>query len=196
MTKVCGTCGRLHFRQAVSHCDDPRCARRLGSTCRGAPARAKCAQRALRARRCQRGAPLEKGAAHSRGRRGVARPLRRASGSRGRRQRPRRDRRSSGPRPSGGASRVSPRPGLSDAIDPSESSSAGAHAPTLRNQELRVTAGTRPRARDGAGAYFFVVARWARDAALAATAARISCLKAGSSIVSPSRRSIARRVFP
>ena len=45
-------------------------------------------------------------------------------------------------------------------------------------------------------AYFFLAARWACAAELAATAARMSCLKAASLIFSPSRRSIARRVFP
>src|SRR3954465_9813929 len=45
-------------------------------------------------------------------------------------------------------------------------------------------------------AYFFLPARPARAAELAATAARMSCLKAASSISSPSRRSIARRVLP
>src|SRR5271156_3491741 len=50
------------------------------------------------------------------------------------------------------------------------------------------------------GGYFFLAApvtRFAaRTAELAATAARMSCLKAASSIFSPSRRSIARRTFP
>src|SRR5580658_8940836 len=46
------------------------------------------------------------------------------------------------------------------------------------------------------GAYYFVDGRWPRAAELAATAARMSCLKAASLIFSPSRRSIARRVFP
>jgi hypothetical protein len=45
-------------------------------------------------------------------------------------------------------------------------------------------------------AYFFLAARPARAAELAATAARMSCWKAASLIFSPSRRSIARRVFP
>ena len=45
-------------------------------------------------------------------------------------------------------------------------------------------------------AYFFLPARCARAALLAAAAARMSCLKAASSIFSPSRRSIARRVLP
>src|SRR3954467_482690 len=45
-------------------------------------------------------------------------------------------------------------------------------------------------------AYFFLPARPARAAELAATAARISRLKAASSIFSPSRRSIARLVLP
>src|SRR6476469_1402167 len=45
-------------------------------------------------------------------------------------------------------------------------------------------------------AYFFLTARCARVAELAATAARMSSLKADSVIFSPSRRSIARRVFP
>src|ERR1700685_279127 len=45
-------------------------------------------------------------------------------------------------------------------------------------------------------AYFFLAARWARAAEFAATAARISCLKAASLIFSLSRKSIARRTFP
>ena len=45
-------------------------------------------------------------------------------------------------------------------------------------------------------AYFFLAARCARAAELAATAARMSCLKAASLIFSPSRRSIARRTLP
>ena len=45
-------------------------------------------------------------------------------------------------------------------------------------------------------AYFFLAARCARAAALAATAARMSCLKATTLIFSPSRMSIARRTFP
>ena len=44
--------------------------------------------------------------------------------------------------------------------------------------------------------YFLVDALRARAAMLAATAARMSCLKAASLIFSPSRKSIARRVFP
>src|ERR1700733_1239276 len=44
--------------------------------------------------------------------------------------------------------------------------------------------------------YFFFVARWTVAAELAATAARMSCLKAVSLILSPSRKSMARRVPP
>jgi hypothetical protein len=45
-------------------------------------------------------------------------------------------------------------------------------------------------------AYFFLAVRSARAEELAATAARTNCMKAASLIFSPSRRSIARRVFP
>jgi hypothetical protein len=109
----------IAFPRAVSHCGNPRSALRLASISRRGSVQPKWAQRAGFARRWSRAAPVEKAASHSRGLRGVARPLQRASGWRGRPQRPLRARRASGPHPSGGASPVSPHRGLSGAIYPS-----------------------------------------------------------------------------
>jgi hypothetical protein len=111
-----GGCAGCRLSTAVSHCESPRSAVRLAAIARRARAQPKWAQLDRFARRCPMAAPVEKAVSHSRGPRGVARSLRRASGWRGRPQRPHRARRASGPHPSGEASRVSPHRGLSGAM--------------------------------------------------------------------------------
>src|SRR5262249_20423310 len=88
---------------------------------------------------CWMAAPVERAASYSRGPRGVARSLRRASGWRGRPRRPVRAGLASGPHPSGGASRVSPHRGLSDVMYPSEVLLLlHAGCPPLRDPPMRV----------------------------------------------------------